>query len=68
MTRRLFYVGPAHRIEECMALMTEKSIRHLPVLDGQRLEGLVSIGDVVKATISDQEFVIAQLEHFIAGR
>jgi len=68
MTRRVFCVAPMNRIEECMALMTEKSVRHLPVLDGERLDGIVSIGDVVKATISHQEFIIEQLEHFIAGR
>ena len=68
MTTHLFCVAPMYRIEECMALMTEKSVRHLPVLDGERLEGVISIGDVVKATISHQEFIIEQLEHFIAGR
>jgi CBS domain-containing protein len=68
MTRKPFCVKPMNRIEECMALMTEKSVRHLPVVEGDRLEGVVSIGDVVKATISHQEFIIEQLEHFIAGR
>jgi CBS domain-containing protein len=68
MTRNPYCVTPMNRIEECMALMTEKSVRHLPVVDGDRLEGLISIGDVVKATISHQEFIIEQLEHFIAGR
>lgn len=68
MTSKVYYVSPVHNIEECMALMTEKSVRHLPVLDGNRLDGVVSIGDVVKSTISHQEFIIEQLEHFIAGR
>jgi CBS domain-containing protein len=68
MTSKVYYVSPDHRIEECMALMTDKSVRHLPVLEGGRLEGVVSIGDVVKAVISHQEFIIEQLEHFIAGR
>jgi len=67
MTSRVYHVSPAHRIEECMAIMTEKGVRHLPVLDGRRLDGVVSIGDVVKSVISHQEFIIEQLEHFIAG-
>jgi CBS domain-containing protein len=68
MTRSVFCVTPRARIEECMALMTDKSVRHLPVMDGERLDGVISIGDVVKATIVHQEFIIEQLEHFIAGR
>ena len=68
MTSKVYYVSPDHRIEECMALMTSKSVRHLPVLQDGRLDGVISIGDVVKAVISHQEFIIEQLEHFIAGR
>lgn len=68
MSSKVFYVSLSHRIEECMALMTDKSIRHLPVLDDGELQGVISIGDVVKATISEQEFIIEQLEHFITGR
>ena len=68
MTKNVFCIKPGARIEDCMALMTEKSVRHLPVIDGDQLEGIVSIGDVVKATIVHQEFIIDQLEHFIAGR
>jgi CBS domain-containing protein len=68
MTSKVYYVSASHRIEECMALMTDKSVRHLPVMDGERLDGVVSIGDVVKSVISHQEFIIEQLEHFIAGR
>jgi CBS domain-containing protein len=68
MTSRLHTVTPAHLIEECMAMMTNHSVRHLPVLDGDRLDGVISIGDVVKAVMSHQEFIITQLEHFIAGR
>lgn len=68
MTSKVYYVSPSHTIEECMALMTEKSVRHLPVMDGDRLDGVVTIGDVVKSVISHQEFIIEQLEHFIAGR
>lgn len=68
MSTRVFYVSPEHRIEECMAIMTEKSIRHLPVMQGEQLVGVISIGDVVKAVISEQEFIIEQLEQFITGR
>ena len=68
MTKSVHCVRPRARIEECMALMTDKSVRHLPVLDDDRLDGVISIGDVVKATITHQEFIIEQLEHFIAGR
>jgi CBS domain-containing protein len=57
----------AQSVEECMALMTEKRLRHLPVMDGQRLVGIISIGDLVKGIISDQRFVIDQLEHYIKG-
>jgi CBS domain-containing protein len=67
MTTRVVFVRPEQNIEECMALMTDKHIRHLPVLDGDTLVGLVSIGDVVKAVISEKEFLIAQLEHYITG-
>jgi CBS domain-containing protein len=68
MTTSPFCISPRTRIEECMALMTDKSVRHLPVVDGDQVAGIISIGDVVKATIMDQEFVIEQLEHFISGR
>lgn len=67
MTDRVLYVGPTHTIDECMALMTDKRIRHLPVLDGDRLMGVLSIGDLVKATISEQDFMIRQLERYIMG-
>lgn len=65
MTHKVFFVRPEQSIEQCMAQMTERHIRHLPVLDGDRLVGLISIGDVVKAIISEQEFMIAQLEQYI---
>ena len=65
MTDRVLYVGPSHTIDECMALMTDKRIRHLPVMDGERLVGVLSIGDLVKATISEQDFTIRQLERYI---
>lgn len=67
MTPKVIYVRPNHTIEDCMALMTDKHIRHLPVLDNGRLVGIISIGDVVKAIISEQEFIIEQLESYITG-
>jgi CBS domain-containing protein len=68
MTVEVRYVTPAQTAEECMALMTEKRVRHLPVLDDGTLLGVVSIGDLVKATIADQQFIIDQLERYITGR
>ena len=56
---------PATTTQECMALMTDKRLRHLPVMDHGKLVGLISIGDLVKEIISEQEFVIAQLESYI---
>ena len=53
--------------EECMALMTETRVRHLPVMDGAKLLGVISIGDLVKDIISEQKFIIEQLEHYISG-
>jgi CBS domain-containing protein len=67
MTSPVMYVGPDQTSEECMALMTENRLRHLPVLDGGKLIGLISIGDLVKDIISEQRFVIEQLEHYIKG-
>jgi CBS domain-containing protein len=67
LTRPVLCVSPDHTVEECMALMTEKRHRHLPVQVEGRIVGVVSIGDVVRAIISEQQFVIAQLEHYIAG-
>lgn len=67
MTSEVTTVHPAQFVEECMALMTDKRIRHLPVLEGEKLAGLISIGDVVKAIISDREFIIKQLESYITG-
>jgi len=68
MTRNVYCIRPGARIEDCMALMTEKSVSHLPVMEEDGLDGVISIGDVVKATITHQEFIIEQLEHFISGR
>jgi CBS domain-containing protein len=67
MTAAVMYVHPDQTSEECMALMTENRIRHLPVMNGDRLLGLVSIGDLVKDIISEQQFTIQQLEHYITG-
>jgi CBS domain-containing protein len=60
-------VTPQHSVEECMRLMTENRVRHLPVLDGEKVTGLVSIGDLVNWTISAQDATIAQMEQYIAG-
>jgi CBS domain-containing protein len=68
MSSPVMVVPPDRSAEECMALMTEHRFRHLPVMDGEQLLGLISIGDLVKATIADQQFIIEQLEHYIAGR
>lgn len=67
MSTKVVYVRPGQTIEECMGLMTEKRIRHLPVMEDDELVGIVSIGDVVKAVIAEQEFVIGQLENYISG-
>jgi len=65
MTAKVITVGPASSVEECMALMTDKRIRHLPVVEGERLVGLLSIGDLVKEVIADQQATIKQLESYI---
>ena len=67
MTSIVFTVAPTQSIDECMAVMTAKRIRHLPVLENQKLIGVVSIGDIVKAVISEKEQLIAQLENYITG-
>ena len=67
MTRRVVFVKPEYTTDECMALMTDKHIRHLPVVVDGKLVGIISIGDVVKAIISQQEVVIEQLENYITG-
>jgi IMP dehydrogenase len=67
MATRVVCARTDQTIEECMAVMTEKRIRHLPVVDEKRLVGLVSIGDLVKSTIADQKFTIEQLIHYIQG-
>ena len=67
MTSQVMIISPSESLDNCMALMTDKRVRHLPVLDGDKLIGIVSIGDLVKNIISDQEFRIAQLENYITG-
>lgn len=67
MTKSAMYVRPDQRSQECMALMTENRLRHLLVMDGGKLIGLISIGDLVKDIISQQKFIIQQLEHYITG-
>ena len=67
MTSSVMYVRPDQTSEECMVLMTENRLRHLPVMDSGRLVGLISIGDLVKDIISEQKFIIDQLEHYISG-
>jgi CBS domain-containing protein len=68
MTPRIFGVHPDTKAEECLALMTDKHIRHLPVFDKDRLVGVISIGDVVKAVISQQKVLITHLENYISGK
>ena len=67
MTERVLAVSPDRTIEECMVLMTAHRVRHLPVMEGGRIAGLISIGDVVKASIEEKDFLIKQLENYITG-
>ena len=67
MTEEVISIDPQITIKEAMALMTEKHIRHLPVIEGAEIIGLISIGDLVKSIITDQEFMINQLEMYISG-
>ena len=68
MTHNVVVVSPRTRARECMALMTEKNIRHLPVVEEGRVIGMVSIRDIVSDIIADQDFTIEQLEHYISGQ
>ena len=67
MTTNVITVSPKNTVEECMSLMTGKRIRHLPVVEDGKVIGILSIGDMVKETIAEQEAVIKQLEHYIQG-
>jgi len=68
MTTNVLVVSPEQSVEECMALMTGKHVRHLPVLEHGKLIGMISIGDVVKAVIADKNFTIEQLTNYITGK
>lgn len=67
MSRQVLSVSLRHTVHECMALMTTHKVRHLPVLEHGRVLGMISIGDLVKSIIAEQEFVIEQMTHYIAG-
>ncbi len=67
MTAKVYYMRPEQTLQDCMAQMTDKRVRHLPVLEGGRLVGIISIGDVVKEIIADHESTIKLLENYITG-
>ena len=67
MTAQVLTIGPDTPVSACMQLMTERRIRHLPVVDGGRVVGVISIGDLVKAVIADQQLELEQLQRYIAG-
>ena len=67
MTTAVMYVQPTQTSEECMALMTQNRLRHLPVVDDGMVIGMISIGDLVKDIISEQQFIIEQMKHYISG-
>ena len=67
MTREVVYITPENSLDECMALMTAKHIRHLPILNNDKLIGLLTLGDLVKQIMSNQEFKIQELEKYISG-
>ena len=67
MTSKVISVGLNHTVEECLQLMTDRHLRHLPVLDQEKLVGFISIGDLVKAAMEDQRILIDQLQQYISG-
>jgi CBS domain-containing protein len=67
MSSKVYFVKPTDNVDDCMALFTNKRVRHLPVLEKEKLVGIISIGDVVKAVIAEQEFTIRHLENYITG-
>ena len=67
MSKRAVCASPDQSVEECMAVMTDKAVRHLPELENKHLVGMVSIGDLVKSIIGGQKFIIEQLEQYIGG-
>lgn len=67
MTTRVIYARPEQTLDECLALMTDKRIRHLPIMRDGELIGVVSIGDLVKGIIDEQRFIIGQLENYVSG-
>ena len=67
MTSNVYYVHPEQNVQDCMVQMTDKHVRHLPVLEEDRLIGIISIGDVVKTIMADQEDTIKLLENYITG-
>jgi CBS domain-containing protein len=68
MTTNVVSVGPSHTLDDCMALITGRRIRHLPVVDGDRLMGVISIGDVLKRALEEKERLIKQLEIYISEK
>jgi CBS domain-containing protein len=68
MTTKVYTIAPANSVEDCMQLMTAKKIRHLPVMESEKLAGVISIGDVVKELIASKESTISNLENYIEGR
>ena len=67
MTTRVVYTRPERSVEECLAIMTQQRVRHLPVMENGRLIGIISTGDLVKSIIAEQKFLIDELTQFIAG-